>query len=241
MRNYSDTGALLEFRDPAPSAHMFRLVIADKNIDVLCQVRHRAPRTLGISFVGGTVERFVEVFNPQPLIPAEQVVKAIAAEGARTPSISNRSLRREMFERGPNAADNDANGPSEPMALAAATDAATEAAPATAMPALLAALTLALDAIPEYAAAGFRIEPSEDGTELAIFQRTARRGVWHHQSSRLLFTPSGIGLEPCEAGSVDEARLHTMRMVLVLLERRRRVAQPDSVNVAEATSAASPL
>ncbi len=239
MRNYSDTGALLEFREPAPQTHMFRLVIADKNIDVLCQVRHRAPRTLGISFVGGNIDRFIEVFSPQPLIQPEQFVKSIAAEAAKTPSISNRSLRREIFDRGPNSLDKPAL---DAIATAASSsDACPEVAiaPIEAAPTLLAALALQLDAIPEFATTGFRIEMAEDGSELVVCQRMLRRGIWRQRSSQLEFTPGGLGLEPCDAASVDAARLQTMRMVLLLLERRRRVSQPDRIDT-EASTPADP-
>ena len=84
VRNYSHTGALIEFQLPAPAANTFRLIIANKGIDVLCQVRHRTPNSIGVSFVGGTIERFAEEeIRPTPLRAAESPDQLQAEQSVR--------------------------------------------------------------------------------------------------------------------------------------------------------------
>ena len=55
VRNFSEHGALLEFAEPFPAATTFKLRIEAKQVEALCEVRHRNGNQLGIRFLGGTI------------------------------------------------------------------------------------------------------------------------------------------------------------------------------------------
>lgn len=217
LLNYSATGALIEFREAAPVAQMFHLMIAEKSVDILCQVRHRTPRTLGVSFVGGTIEHFIEAFRPQPLVPADRLVAAAGA--SKTAAVSNKSLRREMFDR-----ENEVEQPASPENLAAGLALSDQAPAAQEEAPRLEELYAVLEAIPEFTQAGFRMEACETSAELYIFQRAIRRGTWLEGDGTLIWVPTGLGLDRVEVTTVDKAALHTMYTVLSVLQRRRRSA-----------------
>lgn len=216
--NFSETGALLEFREPSPTAHMFRLIVGNTGIEILCQVRHRAPRTLGIAFVGGAVARFVEEFRPQPLMPIQTALKVDPSAGTAPASelvadaTEAKAPATTTLEADPTSAE-----PNEP---APASMADTEALTPGATQSMLVALADRLLDLPEFEAAGFRLEVSDDETSLIVCQRMVRRGEWREEQGYLIWTPTGLGLEPHEASSVEDAALLTMMMVLTLLQRR---------------------
>lgn len=205
LLNYSATGALIEFRESTPIAQMFHLIITEKNIDLLCQVRHRTPRTLGVAFVGGSVEQFVVAFRPQPLAPIDPPATVASR-------LDNVDLPQTPSRPDPIIETND------PL-IATACDESPNTAPAGPC---LEDLFALLDSIPEFTEAGFRMEPSETSAELAIYHRAIRRGVWLESEGSLIWLPTGMGLEPVEVASADKAALVTMQMILSILQRRRR-------------------
>jgi hypothetical protein len=71
VRNCSTSGALLEFAEAAPSSATFHLVIPERSIDILCQARHRAQRSLGVAFLGGHAQQFIDAFGPRAPVADE--------------------------------------------------------------------------------------------------------------------------------------------------------------------------
>jgi hypothetical protein len=209
VRNFSSTGALLEFDATAPEADVFHVMIGSKGIDLLCQTRHRSERQVGVSFVGGDVERFIDAFAARPLLPADPAEPRLA-EIAQSRQAGSRQLRRTVLGLG------------------------SDVRPA----AMIKALVDRFDGIPEFAAAGFRAEPGRGPAELAIFHRAARRGFWREDDGALHWSPTGLGGEVCEAASVDSAVYHTMSFVLAILARQRRsFTSPTAIAEPSASSA----
>ena len=55
VRNFSEHGALLELGGPFPAATTFKLRIDAKQVEALCEVRHRSDTTIGVRFLGGNI------------------------------------------------------------------------------------------------------------------------------------------------------------------------------------------
>lgn len=214
IQNFSDKGAMLEFAETAPDSPIFHLMIGAKGIDILCQVRHRAPAHIGVSFAGGDVERFMEAFGARPVL-GQSLVQPRAVEQQTDQRVGSRSLRRAVF--GENSTEQSER------------------------PAMIVALVERLAAIPEFAAAGFRVEPGRDPGELALYHRAARRGFWRQDTGALHWFATGLGGDQHEAASVDAAVYHTMSIVLGILSRQRRPAAQVTAAETSTPTLAQPL
>lgn len=213
--NYSLTGALVEVRDGAVTAQMIRLVVEAQGIDLVCQVRHRSASIIGVTFVGGTIERFNEKFKPQSLAPEPPRAKPTAAAQALEPQAEDQGERFTLPTLAEGTFESEA-------AVTPPVDPSLEevAPPAELEP--LAQLEAVLGGLPEFSAASFRAELSRDGCSLVIYQRMVRRGHWYVADTGLVWIPATFGIEDMHAASVDVAALRTMQLVLQLIERRHR-------------------
>ncbi len=218
--NYSLTGALVEVRDGAAMAQMIRLVVEAQGIDLVCQVRHRSASIIGVTFVGGTIERFNEKFKPQSL-PEPPRTRTSAAMPAEIPAVGAQA--EDGGEQVALPTLGEGRFEDEPAATPSAA-ASHEENPAAAIPDPLAELAGVLSDLPEFSAASFRAELSRDGCSLVIYQRMVRRGHWYQADSGLVWIPATFGIEDMRAATVDVAALRTMQLVLQLIERRHRSA-----------------
>ena len=98
VRNFSERGALLEFKEPFVPSFRFRLLIEAKGVDVLCEVRHQGQHGLGVLFVGGTASGLVESRHNIPA-PAGSLPQRSAETSKPTPRLSGADLRSAMFGR----------------------------------------------------------------------------------------------------------------------------------------------
>jgi len=211
--NYSLTGALVEVRDGAAMAQMIRLVVETQGIDLVCQVRHRSARIIGLTFVGGTIERFNDKFKPQPL---SEPTRAKSSEmPAVEPLTDDGDERLELPTPSEGQIELDPAATSTEMASHEAMPAAADLDP-------LAELAAVLANLPEFSAASFRAELSRDGCSLVIYQRMVRRGHWYQAEGDLVWIPATFGIEDMRAATVDMAALRTMQLVLQLIELRHR-------------------
>ena len=55
VRNFSEHGALLELNGPFPATATFKLRIEAKQVEALCEVRHRNGGQLGVRFISGNI------------------------------------------------------------------------------------------------------------------------------------------------------------------------------------------
>ena len=55
VRNFSEHGALLELDGPFPAAATFKLRIDAKQVEALCEARHRSGSQLGVRFISGNI------------------------------------------------------------------------------------------------------------------------------------------------------------------------------------------
>jgi hypothetical protein len=212
------TGALVEVRDGAAMPQMIRLVVEAQGIDLVCQVRHRSASIIGVTFVGGTIERFNDKFKPQSL-PEPPRAKPSAAMPAEMPGVEAPAEDGRQDVALPTLAEG--RFEDEPSATSPA-GASHEVMPVPAAPDPLAELAAVLSELPEFSAASFRAELTRDGCSLIIYQRMVRRGHWYQSDSGLVWIPATFGIEDMRAATVDVAALRTMQLVLQLIERRHR-------------------
>lgn len=97
--NLSDGGALLSFMDGAAPTQSFRLVVEDTEFKLLCEVRHRNGRTVGVRFVrlaeGIALNRYFLKTAVEPAAGEIRVERAPTARPASTASV--RDLRRAVL------------------------------------------------------------------------------------------------------------------------------------------------
>ena len=55
VRNFSEHGALLELDGPFPAAATFKLRIDAKEVEALCEARHRNGNQIGVRFLSGNI------------------------------------------------------------------------------------------------------------------------------------------------------------------------------------------
>lgn len=86
VRNFSAGGALVTFNEPVVPPLHFRLVIAERKIDVPCEVRHNGRYGTGVSFLETVdIEAFVTPVRrgrlplPQPPAPTPPIPLDVAA------------------------------------------------------------------------------------------------------------------------------------------------------------------
>lgn len=221
--NYSASGALVEVREATISAQMVRLVIDSHGIDLVCQVRHKSQSLIGVTFVGGSIERFNATFKPQSIMPQAPRAKAVEDPVIDVPAKAQAASAHDPSETG------SVGGSSRTPGAEASNVAA--AGPECHDP--LSRLDRVLMDIAEFSAAGFRAELSLDGCSLIIFQRMVRRGHWYLADSGLVWISATIGLDDMEASSVDVATLRTMQLVLKLIERRQRTVGTGGAGAGE--------
>lgn len=89
VRNFSESGALLEFPEGVEIPEVFTLRIIAKKIEGRCEVRHRSGNRAGIQFVSGTIGVRLEREYQQRLAQAE-----IARPTAPTPERQRQQLLR---------------------------------------------------------------------------------------------------------------------------------------------------
>lgn len=95
IRNFSETGALLELGGAELPKGNFRLIADEPRIDVTCQVRHVGPAGTGVLFVGGSAAGLVEAFRPA--LAGNEAVQQRSATAAVP--LSNKALRESIFSR----------------------------------------------------------------------------------------------------------------------------------------------
>lgn len=97
--NLSDGGALLSFTDGAAPTQSFRLFVEDTEFKLLCEVRHRNGRIVGVRFVrlaeGIALNRYFLKTAVEPAAGDIPLVRAPTARPANTASV--RDLRRAVL------------------------------------------------------------------------------------------------------------------------------------------------
>ena len=101
--NYSERGALLEFKEPFVPSYRFRLLIETKGVDVLCEVRHQGRAGVGVLFVGGNVGGLIESKH-QISSPAGSLPLRSSEPVKTTPRLTGADLRSSLFGRQPELA-----------------------------------------------------------------------------------------------------------------------------------------
>lgn len=91
VRNYSDRGALLEFKEPLVPPYRFRLQIEAKGVDVLCEVRHQGTYGVGVYFAGGSIGSLLDAPSP----PSAQQAAPLSRQSPQRASGSE--LRSSLF------------------------------------------------------------------------------------------------------------------------------------------------
>lgn len=99
VRNYSERGALLEFKEPFVPPFRFRLVIEAKAVDALCEVRHQGLQGLGVMFVGGAIGGLVEAKHNVPAPAGSLPLKAPDASKPQPRKLTGADLRSSLFGR----------------------------------------------------------------------------------------------------------------------------------------------
>lgn len=92
VRNFSAGGALITFNEPLVPPYQFRLVIAERRIDVPVEVRHHGRYGTGVRFME-TID--ISAFCT-PVPRGRTCEKATAAEPAPSRPLEVRELRRQM-------------------------------------------------------------------------------------------------------------------------------------------------
>ncbi|MDX2158765.1 MAG: hypothetical protein SFW09_19865 [Hyphomicrobiaceae bacterium] len=101
VRNYSDSGALIEFRVAVEPPSRFRLVVEAKGIDAFCEVRRRLDKSIGVSFVddGAGLALANEAGPTLGSLPTEPQPTPAAPIQVRRPStrIPGHEVRQMLF------------------------------------------------------------------------------------------------------------------------------------------------
>lgn len=194
VRNYSETGALLEFGEMPGASQLLRLIILQPRLEIMCQVRHRSAYGVGVTFIGGDCAGFVDSFI-QKVIQGDQS-KPVCPSQMRV-GISSRALRRALFGKSPPDSGDTAHSSKD----------------------LAGALVTALMAIPEFSAAGFSVEHNDRGADVVIYDHGKCRGQWCATDDGMNWsTLAGVGMQ---APNIDDAVRRTMALVLSTLVARR--------------------
>lgn len=98
VRNYSERGALLEFKEPFVPTFRFRLMIEAKGVDVLCEVRHQGQHGIGVLFVGGNASGLIEARHSVSA-PAGSLPHRSPPPAKTAPRLSGADLRGALFGR----------------------------------------------------------------------------------------------------------------------------------------------
>ena len=196
VRNYSETGALLEFGETPGATQLLRLIIQQPRLEIMCQVRHRSAHGVGVTFIGGDRAGFADNFI-QKVIQGHQTKPVCPAQSRG--GISSRALRQALFGKSPLDSGDTAQFSKD----------------------IASALVTALMAIPEFSAAGFSVERNGRGADVNIYDDGKCRGQWCAADDGMKWsTPAGFGMQ---ASSIDDAIRRTMALVLSSLIARRTV------------------
>lgn len=76
IRNFSESGALLEFSSHVQTPAQFKLRISEKNAEAICEVQHRSGQQLGVRFLSGNIAAALE----RDVTPAVDHVQRFGAE-----------------------------------------------------------------------------------------------------------------------------------------------------------------
>lgn len=94
IRNFSERGALLEFRDHIVPPFRFRLVIEAKDVDAVVEVRHQGQHGVGVSVVSGSIAGLLDTPSASPAAPEAPRRAAASTAPART---TGSDLRHTLF------------------------------------------------------------------------------------------------------------------------------------------------
>ena len=108
LRNFSGTGALLEFAAPFEAPAKFKLRIESKQLEAICEIRHRNGLTIGVRFVSGNIGAALEREHAMTMAASSSAEAPQAIEArpsrfpaTRPPAMTGGELRRLLLAKAP--------------------------------------------------------------------------------------------------------------------------------------------